>query len=108
MPDSCPDTAEDRHLLAAARAGDEASFRSLAERHRLGLETYCLLMLGRPDAARRLVDVTFALAWSGIDHAERRPNARIWLYWVATQVCLGEIERGDELRRAPTSNGRWS
>jgi DNA-directed RNA polymerase specialized sigma24 family protein len=89
-------TPEDRDLLAAARAGDESSFRSLADRHRAGLEAYCLLMLGCPRTADRVVRASLALAWQGIGHADRRPTARIWLYWVATQVCLGEIERREE------------
>jgi DNA-directed RNA polymerase specialized sigma24 family protein len=96
MDEQWRESPEDRDLLAAARAGDEASFRGLAARHRPGLEEYCLLMLGCPHTADRVVRASLALAWSGIDHAERRPTARIWLYWVATQVCLAEIERRDE------------
>lgn len=98
MDEPCFDTLEDRELFAAARAGDEASFRGLAARHRPGLEEYCVLMLGCPHTADRVVRASLALAWSGIDHAGRRPTGRIWLYWVATQVCLAEIERREERR----------
>jgi RNA polymerase sigma-70 factor (ECF subfamily) len=108
MNDLCTDTPEDRALLAAARAGDESSFRLLADRHRPGLEVYCLLMLGCPDEADRVVRASLALAWHGIEHADRRPTARIWLYWVATQVCTAEIDRRDEMPAPPSSNGMCS
>ncbi len=96
MDDVWTDTTDDCDLLAAARAGDEASFRLLADRHRPGLEVYCLLMLGCPYAADRVVQASLALAWNGIEHAGRRPTARIWLYWVATQICTAEIDRRGE------------
>lgn len=100
MDDPIAEMPEDRDLLAAARAGDEASFRLLADRHRAGLEAYCLLMLGCPRTADRCVRASLTLAWQGIDHAGRRSTPRIWLYWVATQICLAEIERRDEGVRA--------
>jgi DNA-directed RNA polymerase specialized sigma24 family protein len=100
MDDACTEPSADRDLLAAARAGDEASFRLLAERHRAGLEAYCLLMLGCPHTADRCLRASLSLAWQGIDHAGRRSTPRIWLYWVATQICLAEIERRDEEVRA--------
>jgi RNA polymerase sigma-70 factor, ECF subfamily len=89
-------TADDRALLASARTGDPAAFHVLADRHRPGLETYCLLMLGCPQTADRVVRASLALARLGIGDADRRPTPRIWLYWMATQVCLAELDRREE------------
>ena len=96
MHDPPPPSLEDRDLLAAACSGDEQAFAALADRHRAGLETYCVLMLGCPRAADRVVRASLALARVGVDHAGRRTTPRIWLYWVATQVCLAELDgRGE-------------
>ena len=94
MDEPCTEMPEDRDLLAAARAGDETSFTRLAARHRAGLQAYCLLMLGCPQTADRVVRASLTLAWRGVHHADRRSTPRIWLYWVATQICFAEIERG--------------
>jgi DNA-directed RNA polymerase specialized sigma24 family protein len=99
MDDPHAETPPDRELLAAARAGDESSFQCLAARHRAGLEAYCLLMVGCPHTADRVVRASLALAWRGIGDADRRPTPRIWLYWVATQICFAEIERRVEASR---------
>jgi DNA-directed RNA polymerase specialized sigma24 family protein len=95
MDDPGTDQPDDRALLACARTGDAASFHALAARHRPGLEAYCALMLGCPRTADHVVRASLALAWQGIDRADRRSTPRIWLYWVATQICLAEIERRD-------------
>ena len=96
MDDPWTTTTPDHALLASARSGDARSFRALAARHRPGLEAYCLLMLGCPRTADRVVRASLALAWQGIGHADRRSTPRIWLYWVATQICLAEVERREE------------
>ena len=94
------DLPDDPTLLACARAGDASAFRVLAARHRPGLEAYCVLMLGCPRTADRVVRASLALAWQGIGDADRRSTPRIWLYWVATQICLAELERRNEEARA--------
>ncbi len=101
-----PDDAEleledERSLLAAARAGDERAFGSLAGRHRAGLELYCLLMLGCPDRAQAVVHEALLRGWRGRDQLAASVSARIWLYHLATDVCLEDLDGTDEFRRQP-------
>ncbi len=85
----------DRGLLAAARLGDERAFGELVEHHRRGLERYCELMLGCPDRAHEAVQEALLRGWRELDRVDPSASARIWLYRLATGVCLGDDERTD-------------
>lgn len=80
-------TGEEAALLAAARAGDENAFGVLLERHRRGLECYCHLMLGDPDAARHAIADTAMTAWRERAVVDPEASVRMWLYRVAVRVC---------------------
>jgi DNA-directed RNA polymerase specialized sigma24 family protein len=86
---------EDRGLLAAARLGDERAFGRLIEHHRRGLELYCELMLGCPDRAHEAVYETLLRGWRELDHVDPHASARIWLYRLATGICLEDLNRTD-------------
>jgi len=90
------DTPDECSLIAAARAGDESAFGRLASGHRLGLELFCLLMLGCPDRAHEAVCETFLRGWRELDRAAPATSARIWLYRLATDVCLEDLDGTDE------------
>ncbi|HEV2981656.1 MAG TPA: sigma factor [Solirubrobacteraceae bacterium] len=92
------DAANERSLLAAARAGDEHAFGQLASRHRRGLELYCRLMLGCPHHAHEAVCETLLRGWRGRDRDLSSTSARIWLYRLATNVCVEDLDRADESR----------
>jgi DNA-directed RNA polymerase specialized sigma24 family protein len=89
-------TAEARSLLLAARAGDELAFGRLASPHRPGLESFCLLMLGCPRAAHAAVCETLLRGWRERDRVRPSDSPRIWLYRLATNVCLEGLDEGDE------------
>ena len=86
---------EDRDLLAAARRGDERAYGRLIEHHRWGLELYCELMLGRPDRGHEAVHETLLRGWRELDRVDPHAPARIWLYRLATGVCLEDPDRTD-------------
>jgi DNA-directed RNA polymerase specialized sigma24 family protein len=92
------DAADECHLLAAARAGDEKAFGRLAARHRPGLELFCLLMLGCPHAADDAVCETLLRGWTELHRGTPSASARIWLYRLATGVCLEDLDGTDESR----------
>ena len=98
MNSPSPDTGDEHHLLAAARAGDELAFGRLASRYRPGLELFCLLMLGCPHAAHDAVCETLLRGWRDLRRAAPAGAPRIWIYRLATQVCLEDLDRADESR----------
>jgi RNA polymerase sigma-70 factor, ECF subfamily len=90
------DTGDERSLLAAARAGDEEAFGRFASHHRPGLDRFCLLMLGCPDRAHDAVCETLLRGWRSVDRLATSASARIWLYRLATNVCLEDLDGTDE------------
>jgi RNA polymerase sigma-70 factor (ECF subfamily) len=98
------ETNADRGLLAAAQAGDQQAFGRLAEHHRGGLELYCQLMLGCPNEAHRAVQETLLRGWCRLDRVDPSSSARIWLYRLATDVCLGDLDETDESARCGPFN----
>jgi RNA polymerase sigma-70 factor (ECF subfamily) len=84
---------DERALVAAARAGDERAFRALVEPYRRTLELHCYRMLGSRHDAEDLTQETLLRAWRALDRFERRSSVSTWLYRIATNACLDEIER---------------
>ena len=89
-------TAQDpdqRVLLARAQAGDERAFRALVEPYRHALEVHCYRMLGSAQDAEDLVQETLLRAWRALERFEPRAQFQTWLYRIATNACLDELER---------------
>lgn len=79
--------------VAAARAGDEATFGGLVERHRRELQVHCYRMLGSFEDSEDLVQETFLRAWRKRSSFEGRSTFRAWLYRIATNACLDALDR---------------
>ncbi len=84
---------DQRLLLAAAQAGDERAFRRLVEPYRHALEVHCYRMLGSAQDAEDVAQETLLRAWRALERFEPRVQFQTWLYRIATNACLDELER---------------
>jgi RNA polymerase sigma-70 factor (ECF subfamily) len=85
--------ADQRLLLAAAQAGDERAFRQLVEPYRHALEVHCYRMLGSAQDAEDVAQEALLRAWRALERFEPRVQFQTWLYRIATNACLDELER---------------
>jgi RNA polymerase sigma-70 factor (ECF subfamily) len=83
---------EDR-LLQAARTGDDVAFAGLLKPYERELHAHCYRMLGSVfDADDALQDAELR-AWKALKRFEGRSSLRSWLYTIATNTCLTQIQR---------------
>jgi RNA polymerase sigma-70 factor, ECF subfamily len=99
--EAMPRQAEEEAVIAAARAGDQAAFTALVERHRRELHVHCYRILGSFEEAEDLVQETFLRAWRNRESFQGRSTFRAWLYRIATNACLDALAH--RRRHAPPS-----
>ena len=93
MPSAAIDAPDLRLLLARAQAGDERAFRELVEPYWRALHVHAYRMLGSIDDAEDVAQETLLRAWRALERFEPRASLKTWLYRIATNACLDEIER---------------
>jgi RNA polymerase sigma-70 factor (ECF subfamily) len=72
---------------------DDEAFRRLVEPHRRAVRLHCYRMLGSLQDAEDLTQETLVRAWRALEAFEQRASLRAWLYRIATNACLDEIDR---------------
>jgi RNA polymerase sigma-70 factor (ECF subfamily) len=77
--------------LGGQRDGEWA-FHVLLERHRSGLEVFCVLMLGDLQQAEHAMREAVLTAWRERARARASPSTRTWLYRIAVRVCSDALD----------------
>src|SRR3954451_18819277 len=84
--------ARELSLLRAAQAGDQQAFGRLVEPYRRALTIHGYRMLGSPHDAEDIVQETLLRAWRGLKSYEPRAPLASWLYRIATNASLDELD----------------
>jgi len=71
---------------------DQDAFEAQVRRHTRELRVHCYRMTGSLEESEDLVQETFLRAWRAADGFEGRSSVRTWLYRIATNVCLTNLE----------------
>jgi len=79
-------------------------FPQLTERYQRELLAHCYRMSGSVHEAEDLVQETFLRAWKASASFQGRSSVRTWLYKIATNVCLTNLE-GRPRRPLPSGLG---
>jgi RNA polymerase sigma-70 factor (ECF subfamily) len=72
---------------------DEHAYARLVAPYRCELHAHCRRMLRSPDEAEDALQEALLRAWRGLPSFEGRSSPRAWLYRIATNACLDEIDR---------------
>ena len=73
-------------------AAELDDFPTLTQRYQRELLAHCYRMSGSVQEAEDLVQETFLRAWKAAGKFEGRSSVRTWLYRIATNVCLTNLE----------------
>ena len=96
-----PDHLESSYV-AVAQSGNQAEFGDLIEPFRLELQVYCYRLLGSSLDAEDMVQETMLRAWRRRDTFNKPISFRAWLYKIATNACMNELEKRPR-RTLPTA-----
>jgi RNA polymerase sigma-70 factor (ECF subfamily) len=84
---------------------DDEAFRQLVETHERAVRVHCYRMLGSLQDAEDQTQETLIRAWRNLDAYQGRASVRAWLYRIATNACLDELERRSRRRLLPPMLG---
>lgn len=75
-----------------AAAPDDYRFAADTDRFRRELLAHCYRMVGSAQDAEDLVQETYLRAWRSYGNFKGQASIRVWLYKIATNVCLTALE----------------
>jgi RNA polymerase sigma-70 factor, ECF subfamily len=78
-----------------------SDFEQLVEPYRAALRLHCYRMLGSSHDSDDMVQETLLRAYRARDTLDQVASVRSWLYRIATNVCLTELEKRPRRARGP-------
>jgi RNA polymerase sigma-70 factor (ECF subfamily) len=93
---------EDDGDVARARAGNEAGFEALVQRHERDVYNLAYRMLQDRDEALEAAQDTFLRVLRGLPAFRGDATFRTWLFGIALNVCRNRLARGLKRERATT------
>lgn len=77
------DPADDQHLLARLRAGDEDAFTTLVRQQHGALRSFVRTFVASPATADEVVQETWLAVLTGLSRFEGRSSLRSWIFSIA-------------------------
>jgi RNA polymerase sigma-70 factor (ECF subfamily) len=96
---------ETEAVVAAATAGDHSAFAQLFACYRPELVVHAYRILGSREDAEDLTQEAFLRSWNKRKTFQGRSSFRAWLYRIATNACLTELERRKHARQRSARRG---
>ena len=84
---------DDTQLVTASQQGDQDAFASLVQRHQRRVFTMVLRMLQDYEEASEITQEAFLAAWMGLPSFRGEARFATWLYRIAYNCALKQLER---------------
>jgi RNA polymerase sigma-70 factor (ECF subfamily) len=91
---------EDEKWLRAYQQGDVSGFENLLKRHRSGVFTFCLKMLGHNSAAEDALQEIFLRVVKAAPKWKRQAKVRTWIYTIARNHCIDALRKARHRKTA--------
>src|SRR6266568_6769683 len=84
---------EEANLVAASKKGDQDSFAQLVQQHQRRVFNLVFRMLQQYEEANEVTQETFLAAWLGLPSFRGEARFSTWLYRIAYNCALKQLER---------------
>ena len=84
----------DAALIARAQAGEHAAFEQLFNQYQTQIYNYIYRLMGSSEDANDLTQDTFLKAYLALSRTSQDLRVGAWLYRIATNVCLDQLQIG--------------
>jgi RNA polymerase sigma-70 factor, ECF subfamily len=84
---------DDTQLVTASQQGDQDAFAFLVQRHQRRVFTMVVRMLQDYEEASEITQEAFLAAWLGLPSFRGEARFATWLYRIAYNCCLRQLER---------------
>ena len=84
---------DDAKLVAASKNGNQDAFAVLVQRHQHRVFNLVYRMLQQYDEANEVTQETFLAAWQGLPSFRGDARFSTWLYRIAYNCCLKQVEQ---------------